>query len=393
MSAEPACPVCGGARGEVFFRLAGQPVLIGVLWASAELARRCPRGDIDLAFCPDCGFIWNVAFDPSRIDYDQRYDNSLHFSPTFQTYTRELVDRLVRTYGLRRKRIVDIGCGKGDFLALLCEEGENCGWGFDPSYEGARVETPAAARITWSNDYYDERHSRIQADLIASRFVYEHIPAPHDFLRMIRRNIADPARTRVYFEVPDVDLIIRQSSIWDIIYEHCSFFSIESLTRSFAECGFDVLRVAETFGGQYLAIDARAADGVRGDPGAEAGDLSRLRADVAAFSNGHATKLANWHAQIAEWRKQGTRVVAWGAGAKAVGFLNMLQLTHTIARVVDVNPHKHGRYLAGTGQRIVAPVALRDDPPDVVVLMNPIYRDEIAATLRGFGLEPELVAA
>lgn len=393
MSAGPACPVCGGARGEVFFRLAGQPVLIGVLWASAEMARGCRRGDIELAFCPDCGFIWNVAFDPSRLDYDQRYDNSLHFSPTFQTYTRELVDRLVRTYGLRRKRIVDIGCGKGDFLALLCEKGENCGWGFDPSYEGDRVETPAAERITWSNDYYDERHARIQADLIVSRFVYEHIPAPHDFLRMIRRNIADPARTRVYFEVPDVDLIIRQSSVWDIIYEHCSYFSVESLTRSFAECGFDVTRIAQTFGRQYLAIEARAAEGVRGDPGTETGDLARLRADVAAFRDRQTAKMADWRARVADWQGKGVRVVAWGAGAKAVGFLNMLELTHTIERVVDINPYKQNRYLSGTGQRIVAPAALRDDPPDVVVLMNPVYRDEIAATLGDLGLQPELVAA
>jgi hypothetical protein len=61
--------------------------------------------------------------------------------------------------------------------------------------------------------------------------------------------------------------------------------------------------------------------------------------------------------------------------------------------VVDINPHKQGRHLAGTGQRIVPPKALRDDPPELVVLMNPLYRDEIAATLDALGLRPELVPA
>ena len=274
MTALPDCPICGGGRTEPVLSLKDQPVLIGVLWPDAEAARACRTGDIDLAFCPDCGFLWNVSFDPARIDYDQRYDNSLHFSPTFQAYSQALVDRLTKTYGLAGRTVVDIGCGKGDFLAMLCEAGAGRGYGFDPAYEGARVETPAAGRITWSNDYYGEEHARIQADLLASRFVYEHIPAPHDFLRMVRRSILDPDRTMVFFEVPDADLIVRQFSVWDLIYEHCSYFTPESLTRSFATCGFDVLRVEETFGKQFLTIEARAAKDGRGDPGRDTGDLN-----------------------------------------------------------------------------------------------------------------------
>ena len=47
--------------------------------------------------------------------------------------------------------------------------------------------------------------------------------------------------------------------------------------------------------------------------------------------------------------------------------------------------------MAGTGHRIVQPDALVDIRPDVVVVMNPIYREEIAATLEGLGLHPELI--
>ena len=264
MSSVPPCPTCRGEHAEIFFMLHDQPVLIGLLWPDQASARACGRGDIDLAFCPDCGFIWNISFDPARINYDQQYDNSLHFSPTFQRYTQELVNRLTETYDLRGKRIVDIGCGKGDFLVMMCEAGGNYGYGFDPSYEGERSATSAAERIVWSNDYYDERHAAIQADLLCSRFVFEHIPAPLDFLRMIRGSVSSPSRTIIFFEVPDVDLIVRQFSVWDIIYEHCSYFSVESLTHVFAECGFDVLRVEETFDRQYLTIDARASTDQRG---------------------------------------------------------------------------------------------------------------------------------
>lgn len=393
MTAISPCPVCAAESGEMFFGLRDQPVLIGSLWPDVDSARSCRKGDIDLAFCPECGFVWNTQFDPARIDYDQQYDNSLHFSPTFQDYTKGLVARLVKTYGLHGKTIVDIGCGKGDFLVMLCEAGGNAGHGFDPSYDGARPQSPTADRIVWSTEYYSEEHARIPADLIASRFVYEHIPNPNAFLGMVHRSISDPGRSVVFFEVPNIDLIVRQGSVWDIIYEHCSYFGPESLTRSFAECGFEVLRVEETYGRQFLTIEARANPEGKGNPGPRTGDLEGLRRQVAAFRDAEAAKREAWQARLDLWRREGRSVAAWGAGAKAVGFLNMLQDRETITRVVDINPFKHGKHLSGTGQQIVSPEALATVPPDTVVLMNPIYRDEISKQLANLGLTPELVEA
>jgi hypothetical protein len=85
-------------------------------------------------------------------------------------------------------------------------------------------------------------------------------------------------------------------------------------------------------------------------------------------------------------------VVLWGSGSKAVGYLTTLGLKDEIAAVVDINPHKHGRYLAGTGHEIVAPEALGHLRPDVVVVMNPIYVEEIRDDLQRRGLSPELTA-
>ena len=202
MISVPPCPVCTGTSGEVFFELESQPVLIGVLWEDAASARGCRKGDISLAFCPDCGFVWNIRFDPKLLDYDQKYDNSLHFSPTFQTYSQTLVERLIETYSLNRKTVVDIGCGKGDFLSMLCAEGENRGYGFDPSFDGDRPNSPGYDRITWSNDYYSEKHAELQADLLASRFVFEHIPEPKAFLDMIHRSISTLRAPRSILRFP-----------------------------------------------------------------------------------------------------------------------------------------------------------------------------------------------
>jgi hypothetical protein len=60
--------------------------------------------------------------------------------------------------------------------------------------------------------------------------------------------------------------------------------------------------------------------------------------------------------------------------------------------VVDINPYKHGTYLAGTGQQVVAPTFLEGYQPDLVIAMNPIYCDEIQQELNRMRLGAELLA-
>ena len=90
--------------------------------------------------------------------------------------------------------------------------------------------------------------------------------------------------------------------------------------------------------------------------------------------------------------RAGRRVAIWGAGSKGVAFLTTLGVRSEVAFAVDINPHKHGFFMPGTGHEVVAPERLREAPPDVVVAMNPIYVEEIRRQLAGMGLEPELCA-
>ncbi len=86
-------------------------------------------------------------------------------------------------------------------------------------------------------------------------------------------------------------------------------------------------------------------------------------------------------------------MVLWGAGTKAVSFLNMLEIgaDDGIEHVVDINPRKTGRYLPGTAQKIISPEGLSDCRPDVVVVMNPEYAPEIRSMVESMGLGCELV--
>jgi hypothetical protein len=84
--------------------------------------------------------------------------------------------------------------------------------------------------------------------------------------------------------------------------------------------------------------------------------------------------------------------VLWGALSKAVSFLTTLPLDGCIEYVVDISPHRQGRFMPGTGQAIVAPSFLADYRPDLVIAMNPVYLKEIRRDLEAIGAGCELVA-
>lgn len=190
--------------------------------------------------------------------------------------------------------------------------------------------------------------------------------------------------------MPNAYLILRELSIWDLIYEHCLYFVPETLGYLFRSCGFELLDLHEAYHGQFIGLEARPlAEGAERRP-PERPDTAELAREVEAFAGHFRERREAWQRRIAALREEGRRVVVWGAGAKAVGFLNLLELGDLVDRIVDINPGKQGSFLAGSGQPIVAPEELRKDPPDAVVVVNPVYREEIAAELRRQGLAPEL---
>src|SRR3546814_17906360 len=98
-------------------------------------AQLLPRGDSDLAFCPRCAFVFNASWRNGATIYTDRYDETQTFSPTYAAFQRRLAEELIGRYDIRGKEIVEIGCGKGAFLALLCETGGDSWRGSDPSLD------------------------------------------------------------------------------------------------------------------------------------------------------------------------------------------------------------------------------------------------------------------
>ena len=123
------CTSCGAAGMEVFHTIDRVPTNSCILLPTREEALSYPCGDVRLAFCRRCGFISNVAFDPRLTEYSGRYEETQAFSPTFNAFHEKLAHALVERHNLHGKELIEIGCGKGEFLRLLCDLGANRGLG------------------------------------------------------------------------------------------------------------------------------------------------------------------------------------------------------------------------------------------------------------------------
>jgi len=375
---------------EPFFRMPRVPVFCNMLKSSRGQALATPRANITLAMCSNCGLIHNTEYDPLLTRYSESYENSLHFSPRFRRYAKSLARQLTQQHQLVGKSVIEIGCGQGDFLALLASNGVSECCGFDPSYDAADPPELFGTTVKVYQDFYSEAYMNQPADLVCCRHVLEHIARPYEFLMSVRRALQRKTSTVVFFEVPNAAFTLG-SCVWDIIYEHCSYFTEQSLSSLFVRAGFEPFEVGTRFDGQFLAIQAHplaATTPATMSLATHHSDLSFHR----QFALRYAARVKSWKSKFRRLKRHGKSAVIWGAGSKGVQFLNCLGLSfRQIQHAVDINPRKHGRYIPGTGQLIVPPEFLKDHHPDVVIIMNPIYENEIRQALAELNVQTEVL--
>lgn len=386
------CPACAGADLLPGADLGAVPALCGVTWAERAAAVASAAGPIRLAYCPACAHVVNVAFRPELLAYDGSYDNNLHHSPTFRAYATELAHRLHRDYRLAGRSVLELGCGKGDFLRELCRVAGARGTGYDASYEGPEQPEPGVRFVAGFLPLDGSHPAELRPDFLVTRHVLEHLTDPYQFLVGLRGLVAD-RETYGYVEVPNASYDFATGG-WDCIYPHVCYFNAESLRAMVTRAGFEVLRVDTAFSDIFLSVEVaanRAAAGPVAAPQPQVAAAQRAR--VAGFGERYPQTVAGWRAAIGERAAAGANPVLWGAGARGVAFLSAVDPDRRLAGVVDVNPHKRGRYLPVTGHRISGPDEVAALGTRTVILTNPAYRAEIGATLAEAGVEAELLVA
>ena len=319
------------------------------MYDSEEQALACPKGDIRLVEDTTTGLVFNAAFRPELMQYDQHYQNEQAVSPAFTQHLHKVADIVGKHLGT--DRLVEVGCGKGFFLELLLQRGFDI-TGFDPTYQGS---SPRVQKQYFSPGVID------QAQGLVLRHVLEHVTDPVGFLAKIRD--ANSGSGKIYIEVPCFDWICEHRAWFDIFYEHVNYFRLSDFHRMFES----VLECGHLFGGQYLYVVAELASlrTPRYDP-----------SDAVRFPDDFGKSFENFLALSPR------SSAVWGGASKGVIFsLLRARAGHPVDVVIDINPAKQNKYLAATGIKVLAPSdGLKKLGANAAIfVMNSNYLDEIKA--------------
>jgi 2-polyprenyl-3-methyl-5-hydroxy-6-metoxy-1,4-benzoquinol methylase len=386
-----SCPLCESPSPQIFFQRRKVPVHQNQVCATAEEARQFTRGDLLLAFCAGCGFVFNTAFDPGSLRFSAAYDNFQSCSPYFQHYLTELGESLLTKYRLHGKVVIEVGCGKGEFLRLLCKDGRNRGVGFDPAYVGP--DTAEGGAVRFVRGFYDSQQTPYAPDFVCCRHVIEHLQSPLEMLRAVRQAIGNRVNSYVYFETPALPWILDTVTFWDFFYEHCSYFTSECLAWAFEQTGFQPLETHLAFDEQYLCIEAKPtlAASTAGAPRPRS--APNLWSKIQSFLARLQGRMEACEEKIDAFARAGGCAI-WGAAAKGTTLVNTIDPhNHRIRFLIDINPAKQGKYVPGTGHPIVSPSYLREQRSRIagIVNMNPNYLEENRAIVAQMSLAIPIV--
>jgi len=385
-----SCPNCNSTNHKDFFTVKNAPTQSLLTLKSFEEAISIPKKNIHLAFCHNCGFIFNSSFDTSIDYYTKGYEDQQGFSPTFIKFISGVTNRFIEKYNILNKNVIEIGCGKGDFISLICELGNNKGIGIDPAYvEGRQAPNQ---NLRFIKEFYSEEHGDLPNDVISCRHTLEHIHDTDHFLKTIRHSIKGNKNSILFFEVPSIVRILKIQAFWDIFYEHCTYLSPGSLARLFRRNGFEVLDMYLEYDEQYLFIEAKPVLTGSTKIHELEESIQELWEHAQEFVIKINQTLNKWKKLLLKYKKDNKKVVIWGGGSKSVGFLTHFYDLGVINHVVDINPHMKGNYIPGIGIQYKAPEFLKEYEPDAVIIMNGVYINEIKEMLNNLGINPILHA-
>ena len=381
------CPICNAARRVAIHHRKRTPVLLNRVHETQEAARAVACGELDLVMCENCGFAWNRAFDSQLTMYDEAYDNDQTSSPAFQAHVQAIAAKVVASVPSSYLfDYLEIGCGQGGFIreiARLIPRGAlRSAQGFDPAWRGDNGTGPCGSHIY--REYFqrsDQITSPNQPNIVVSRHTIEHVPDPMSFLGGIRRALGTSSRAQLFIETPCVDWIFAHQALQDLFYEHCSLFSTGALHHALECSGFEKVAVHHVFGGQYLWATAVAGTG------REIAFESRSVVEASVFGR---DVIPIWNERVSATRRKGP-VAIWGAGAKGVTMAALLDDPDLLDCAIDINPAKQGRYLPGSGLKVVSPHSAVERRLATIFVMNSNYLEEIGRLARDVGLKAALL--
>lgn len=354
-----SCRICHASLPEQpLLYLAGMPASAQGFLASSELTADS-ASDLRIYECVGCGL---VQADCEPVFYYREVIRATAFSPEMRTFRQSFLAEFTATHSLKNKSILEIGCGRGEYLDLMRDAGlKPSGTEFGEAAWRACLKAGYQVQKCFPDDP-SQQLDHGPFDAFASFNFLEHWPDPSAVIRTISANTTQDVIGLV--EVPNFDMILDKSLFSEFIADHLSYFTADTLKFLLNLNGFEVIDCSSIWHDYILSAVVRKRRGI--DTGPFSKSLMTIEREIFSFLSRHDEK----------------GVAIWGAGHQALATISLLGIANKIRYVVDSAPFKQGLYTPASHLPIYAPAHLREEPVGAVLIMAAGFSGEVATTLR-----------
>lgn len=358
------CILCNGLlRDEPLYVLKNMPMMSQNL-PTFEMLEFDKTVDLNLCQCSKCGL---VQFDCEPVSYYKDSTRAAERSEGLVAQRREEYKYLIESYHLQGKKILEVGAGKGGYLKTLKEMSEyniqEYGIEYNREYVEIANEQEGVNVFYGDPEISDVDLPEAPYDAFVSFSFLARLIKPNAMVELVNRNLVDGGIGFVM--VASLEHILRKDGFFDVTRDHLAYYSIDTLKFLFQKNNFDVIEYGEKLPCyNYVVVKKR-----------EALNVKSQWADVEQMIN----EVRNYTAKNTVCNH---KIAVWCAGHFAFTVLSTSGIGEKIEYIIDNAEFKKGHYAPGSKVPIVGPEYFREHPVDIIMILGPIYINEIVKEIR-----------
>jgi len=310
--------------------------------------------DFSVIQCSFCGL---VQLNSDHVPYYREVIRAAGFSREMNEFRSRQFSEFVKEYSLKGKKIVEIGCGQGEYLSLLKKSGLRAS-GLE--FGSNSIKKCQKQGLDVAKGFVNKENYRIKSSPFDAFFMLsflEHLPEPGKVLKGIHGNLSDNAVGII--EVPNFDMIQRDGLMTEFMSDHLMYFTKDTLSIALKMNGFEIIKCQEVCYDYIISATI----------------IKRKRIDANLFLK----QKEKIQREIEKFIKlfRGKKIAVWGAGHQALAAMSLFGMSGKIDYVIDSAPFKQGKLTPATHIPIVAPEKLFSDPVDALLVIAGSYSEEI----------------